>query len=186
MLWGILQKRPSPALIVSLLAVVLAMGGLAVAAIPDGNGVIRGCYKKNKGTLRLVSSSSKCKKSERAISWNQQGTAGQVGAKGDKGDAGTKGDTGAAGATNVVERYVESTTTATNSSLQANCQAGERAVGGSSELQAGSITTLFFFEPGGEPVPGTQGSTPTGWRASWYNSDASSKTIRVSAVCASP
>jgi|SRR5919108_3096166 hypothetical protein len=189
MLKGILQRRTSPALIVSLMALVLAMGGFAMAAIPDGNGVINGCYKKKKGTLRLVSRSGKCKKSERAISWNQKGAAGaagQAGARGDKGDKGDTGDTGAAGATNVVERYVESTTTATNSSLTANCNPGERATGGSSELQSGSITSLFFFEPGGEPVPGSQGSTPTGWKASWYNSDNSSKTIRVSVICASP
>jgi hypothetical protein len=86
-------RRPSPALIVSLMALVLAMGGFAAAAIPDRTGTIHGCYKKKKGTLRLVSG-SKCKKSEKSISWNQKGAngaSGAAGAKGDKGDAGADG-----------------------------------------------------------------------------------------------
>jgi len=87
---GVWRKRPSPALIISLMALVLATGGFAAAAIPDSSGVVHGCYKKKKGTLRLVSG-SKCKKSEKSISWNQKGANGAngaAGAKGDKGDAG--------------------------------------------------------------------------------------------------
>lgn len=98
MLRGILHKRPSPSLIVSLMALVLATGGFAMAAIPDGNGVINGCYKKKKGTLRLVSSSKKCKKSERAISWNQKGQPGAAGAQGAAGQQGKQGEQGAQGA----------------------------------------------------------------------------------------
>jgi hypothetical protein len=93
MMKGMWRRRPSPALIVSIIALVLAMGGFAVAAIPDSSGVVHGCYKKKKGTLRLVTG-SKCKKSERSISWNQKGQAGANGATGAKGDKGDKGDTG--------------------------------------------------------------------------------------------
>jgi hypothetical protein len=91
---GIRRRRPSPALIVSLLALVFAMGGFAMAAIPDSSGVFHGCYKKKKGTLRVVSSSRKCKKSERSISWNQKGQAGANGANGATGAKGDKGDAG--------------------------------------------------------------------------------------------
>jgi hypothetical protein len=94
MMKAVLRRRPTPALIVSLMALVLAMGGFAVAAIPDGSGVFHACYKKKKGTLRLVSSSSKCKKSERSVSWNQKGANGANGAAGAKGDKGDKGDAG--------------------------------------------------------------------------------------------
>jgi hypothetical protein len=86
-------RRPSPALIISIIALVLGMGGFAVAAIPDSSGVLHGCYKKKKGTLRLVSG-SKCKKSEKSVSWNQKGQAGANGAAGAKGDKGDKGDAG--------------------------------------------------------------------------------------------
>jgi hypothetical protein len=86
-------RRPSPALIVSIMALVLAMGGFAVAAIPDGSGVIHGCYKKKKGTLRLVSG-TKCKKSEKSISWNEKGQPGTAGAQGAQGGKGDKGDAG--------------------------------------------------------------------------------------------
>lgn len=92
MMKAVWRRRPSPALIVSLMALVLAMGGFAVAAIPDGSGVFHACYKKKKGTLRLVSSTSKCKKkSEKGVSWNQKGTAGANGAAGAKGDSGPAG-----------------------------------------------------------------------------------------------
>lgn len=90
---GVWRKRPSPALIISLMALVLATGGFAAAAIPDSSGVVHGCYKKKKGTLRLVSG-SKCKKSEKSISWNQKG---KNGTNGTNGASGAKGDTGAAG-----------------------------------------------------------------------------------------
>jgi hypothetical protein len=95
MMKRVVRRRPSPALIVSMMALVLAMGGLAVAAIPDSSGVIHGCYKKKKGTLRLVSG-SKCKKSEKSITWNQKGVAGTNGAAGAKGDKGNQGDAGTA------------------------------------------------------------------------------------------
>jgi hypothetical protein len=88
-------RRPSPALIISIIALIMGMGGFAFAAIPDSSGVLHGCYKKKKGTLRLVSGSSKCKKkSEKSISWNQKGQAGANGAAGAKGDKGDKGDAG--------------------------------------------------------------------------------------------
>jgi hypothetical protein len=91
MLKRIVARRPSPALIVSFLALAVATSGFAMAAIPDSTGVFHACYKKKKGTLRLVSSSRKCRKSERAVSWNQKGLTGTAGAKGAKGDTGAAG-----------------------------------------------------------------------------------------------
>ena len=85
---------PSPATVMAFIAVLFAMGGLAMAAIPASNGTIKGCYKKNKGTLRVVSDKKKCKKSERTLTWNQRGATGQAGSQGTQGPA---GDTGAAG-----------------------------------------------------------------------------------------
>ena len=82
---------------------VLAVGvGVATGAIPDGRGVIHGCYQKNEGQLRVIDTGrgERCRPSETALSWNQQGphgAAGPQGPKGDTGPQGPKGDTGATG-----------------------------------------------------------------------------------------
>ena len=70
-------------------ALVLAGTGFAVAAIPGSDGVIHGCYQKKRGTLRVVKQGKRCKGSEKALAWNQQGRPGTdaqfngVGAGGD-------------------------------------------------------------------------------------------------------
>ena len=84
---------------------VLAAGAAAtIAAIPDSNGVIHGCYQKNVGNLRVIdpSGGDNCRPSEIPISWSQtgpQGRKGDTGATGATGPQGLKGDTGATGAT---------------------------------------------------------------------------------------
>jgi hypothetical protein len=78
------------------------VGGVALAAIPGGDGTINGCYLKITGTLRVIdpAKGQHCVASlETAISWNQHGAPGLPGPKGDAGPAGPKGDTGATGAT---------------------------------------------------------------------------------------
>jgi hypothetical protein len=86
-------------------ALVLATTGLAVASIPAGSGVIFGCYSKNDGALRVIDkgkagSTGKCRKSEAALSWSQQGRQGipgSAGAPGIQGITGLKGDSGIQG-----------------------------------------------------------------------------------------
>jgi hypothetical protein len=74
----------------------VAAGGIAYAAIPDSNGVIRGCYLKKLGVLRVIDpATQQCSSLEVAISWNQTGPQG---VKGDKGDPGTNGTNGTDGA----------------------------------------------------------------------------------------
>jgi hypothetical protein len=101
--------KSRPALITAGLVGAVVLGtGLAFGAIPAGDGVIHGCYKKNSGQLRLVDSASQgghghhsdCNPSELSISWNQQGPQGiqgPPGPQGPKGDKGDKGDTGSQG-----------------------------------------------------------------------------------------
>jgi len=81
----------------SVVALVFAMAGgaYAVAAAP-GSGVIRGCYQKGSGTLRVLAA-GKCGKSERAIAWNRSGPPGLQGPSGIRGPQGTPGSTGAQG-----------------------------------------------------------------------------------------
>jgi hypothetical protein len=72
------RHRPKPATVIAIVALLVAVGGVAVAAIPDSNGVIHGCYRAGNGDLRVVDPSASCRKNERALSWNQQGPSGTV------------------------------------------------------------------------------------------------------------
>jgi hypothetical protein len=47
--------------LVAVIAGVVAIGGIAYAAIPGSNGVINGCYQKNNGNLRVVEKASDCR-----------------------------------------------------------------------------------------------------------------------------
>jgi len=84
---------PSPAMAISVAALLAASGGLAVAASSSGP-VIWACANKKTGVLRLA---SKCRRGQRSVSWNQVGPAGVAGRTGATGAAGAVGATGAQG-----------------------------------------------------------------------------------------
>jgi hypothetical protein len=85
----------------------LAVAAVAYASIPDGGGVIHGCYsasgsKAQNGTpLNILDSgSAACSKGQTEVTWNQVGPHGPPGPQGPKGDTGPqgpKGDTGPQG-----------------------------------------------------------------------------------------
>ena len=70
-----------------------------------------------------------------------------------------------------------------NSSLLVMCEAGERALGGGSELTGGTIAGFWFF--GDDPVVKDGTSTPVGWHDSVFNDSGTTNTWRVYAICAS-
>lgn len=76
-------RRPSPALVVAFIALLLALGGVAFAAIPDSDdGEIHGCYANNNGALRVIDAQAgqTCNTSrETALTWNQRGPQGVPG-----------------------------------------------------------------------------------------------------------
>src|SRR6476619_2153830 len=90
--------KPSPALLVALLALVAAIGGLAVADVPDSQGRIAACYVKKTGKVRLLVKGNKCAKGETLVRWNQTGPPGQAGSPGAPGTPGTPRQPGAKGA----------------------------------------------------------------------------------------
>jgi len=82
---------------------VLAVG-VAVAAIPDGGGVIHGCYSgqgsKAKGGAQLYildTAFSPCTNGQTAVAWNQTGPQGPQGAQGEEGPQGVQGEPGPQG-----------------------------------------------------------------------------------------
>jgi hypothetical protein len=103
------MRFPTKLAIGATAALALVTGSAAYAAIPDGGGVIHGCYKSNapaQGSLRVIDTAknASCAANENAVTWNQQGpkgdpgTPGAPGAKGEKGEKGDKGDPGTPGA----------------------------------------------------------------------------------------
>jgi hypothetical protein len=71
-------------------ALVLGATGWALAATPSSSKVLHGCYGKRTGILRVVSG-TKCRKGEKAISWNQKGPQGLQGRQGPMGNPGPAG-----------------------------------------------------------------------------------------------
>ena len=75
----------------------VAVAGAALAAIPDGNGVIHACRKVEGGALRVVAKASPCRHGERSLAWNQRGATGPAGPAGPEGATGAQGPQGPAG-----------------------------------------------------------------------------------------
>lgn len=78
-----------------ILGFILAVGGVAVASIPDGSGTIHGCYKNSSGMLKVIDSGTQsCASGETPIAWSQTGPPGATGATGPQGNPGVTGSTG--------------------------------------------------------------------------------------------
>ena len=69
-------RRPSPATVIAIAALVVATSGVAIGSFAPKNGKITACYSKRTGDLRLVDADKKCRKGEQRIAWNQQGKRG--------------------------------------------------------------------------------------------------------------
>src|SRR4051812_46865012 len=92
-------RRPAPGTVLGGLALVVAVTGVGIAAIPAGNGVISACYAKKGGAVRVIDTAKKqkCTRKEKALSFNQKGLPGpkgDTGAQGGPGVAGTNGSKG--------------------------------------------------------------------------------------------
>jgi hypothetical protein len=87
-------RRPTAPLVLSVLALVAALGGVAYSAIPDPMGVIHGCRENTDGVLRAIDTGTgqTCDLSrETVLNWSQQGPAGPAGAQGAQGPQGPPG-----------------------------------------------------------------------------------------------
>ena len=80
----LLKRRPSPSMIVASIALVVALGGVAVASIPSPGGVITSCYNTSTGAVRIVDAARTraCATGETFLNWNQKGQKGATGATG--------------------------------------------------------------------------------------------------------
>ncbi len=158
-------------------ALILATTGIAVGAIPGGDGAIRACYSKQTGALRVIDTSKKgrsgkCGKAERGLSFNQRGPIGPPGDRGPSGVPGLSGANGANGATNVQVRVSGQGTAAAGSVASgitagsggaATCQgAGCLAAGGQGGIGGGNGATGGAGGAGGSGSASCPGATCTG------------------------
>jgi len=81
-------------LTLAVVAALAAGGGWAFAATTASNGVIHACAAKHGGALRLA---RRCKRNERAVSWNVRGIPGKNGINGTNGTNGSPGANGTRG-----------------------------------------------------------------------------------------
>jgi hypothetical protein len=176
--------RPSPAMVVAFIALLLALGSGAYAQLRiPRNSVGTAQLRANAVTSPKVKPRSLLRSDFRAgqLPRGPAGPAGPAGAAGERGATGERGLTGpagpagpagAAGATNVTTHSAIGTQTASPS-----CPTGQRATGGGATLLAGSIGAIVSSAPV-SPL-----STPTGWTAS---SDDPMDQIEVFVICAAP
>jgi hypothetical protein len=66
---------------VPLIVAAVAAGAVAYAAIPDGSGMIHGCYSKRDGSLRVIdpAAGDSCGSKEASLDWSQTGPPGPPG-----------------------------------------------------------------------------------------------------------
>jgi hypothetical protein len=77
-----------------LCVVVAAVGSVAWAMTSANDKLFVACAKKKGGALRLVAAAKDCRKTERVVTWNQQGQRGLPGPKGEAGEDGVNGEDG--------------------------------------------------------------------------------------------
>lgn len=123
-----IRRHVSYANVASTLALVLAMGGGAYAAIgPVRGGVVHSCYSSRTGALRVVNPGTRCGRHQRALRFNRRGPVGPPGLTGPAGPiglTGAAGKTGKAGAAGKAGKPGTSVTSAALAVGNANCQNG--------------------------------------------------------------
>ena len=175
-----MPNRPHGSRVASYLAVAVAgilvgAGGFAFAA--SSSGVIHACANKKTGALRLSNSCKK--KTERAAVWNVQGPQGLPGKNGTNGTNGTNGINGTNGANGATAVVIREKSLSAVSTVQVQCNSGERAVGGGGFSSAGNLIVSVPINSVGGTNPG---NTPTGWQATF----SATGNVTATVVCASP
>lgn len=98
------SRRAAVVALASVSLSTIAVGGVAVAQASTGT-TIKACANKSNGALRLA---SKCRTSEKRVTWGAVGPQGPQGPQGVPGQQGSQGLTGATGPSNVYEAYRDS------------------------------------------------------------------------------
>src|SRR5215213_3640604 len=197
--------RPSPAMVVALVAFSIALGGTGYAATKlPADSVGAKQLKKDAVSSAEVKDGSLLPRDFKPGQL-PSGEPGRQGDQGPKGDPGAKGDTGATGAPGargqgvqtIVVRYGSTVIVPSSGPIVrdgfASCNAGERATGGGAKLTNDPADPPAANESGvwdsqtvesgptttaGNPIPAA-GATPTGWHVGIHNGSASKADVSV-------
>lgn len=174
-------RRPSPAMVVACLALLVALGGTSVAAVSQlvpRNSVGTAQLKKNAVVSTKVKNRSLLAADFKAGQL-PAGAAGPEGDKGGKGDKGDKGDTGAPGVSEYEIVTAQSPTDSTaNKAITASCPAGKKLLGGGALTIPANATTSWVvasFPPNATSWQARGTETP-GYVGTW--------TLSAVAICA--
>jgi hypothetical protein len=192
----LLARRPSPAMVVAVVALVSSLtGGALAAALIDTGDIQNGAVTKKKVHKNAVNSKKVKNKTLKAKDFAPgqlaQGVQGIQGLQGEKGDKGEPGDDGAPGATNVVYRQEiqDGIGNTTFAEAEPSCETGETLIGGGGYFVNNAnqgIDLSGTITANGPGVGASASSTPSNWYVSGRNTTGSTKRFFGYAICASP
>lgn len=159
------MPRPSPATILALVALLVACGGVAVAAIPGPDGRIHACYGADL-VLRVNQHDQRCRDGSTRLVWNQ------------------KGAPGAPGSSGILKYKVVSAQSKTTKDpylkVRVDCPAGYEVLGGGASVHATTNKKWLVSS-----VPRRRkGQLRAGWRAAAVRDGGVKGFMRAHAVCA--
>jgi hypothetical protein len=212
----LLRRRPSPALVIAMIALFVALGSGAYAAISlpknsVGSAQIRRHavtavkLAKNAVTSATIRDhtllASDFKAGQLAAQQGTPGPAGPQGPSGEEGPVGATGPrgptgaTGPSGATNLMVRAISQNVAAGGTGVaEAGCLNGGRAISGESYFDDGTVAGDYIkSQPGTYPFSGgsfvvatDQSTDPTGWKWDYHNAGGTTRTVKMFMVCANP
>jgi hypothetical protein len=185
-------KRPSSAMVVAMLALMVALGGTGYAAsqLPKNSVGTKQIKKNAVNSAKVKNRSLLAKDFKRgqlpAGLDGLDGDTGPVGPTGPQGAAGTNGTNGAAGATNVRIREAATASTAPdtmNNTSTASCDTGEVAVGGGVKFELGTVANMQLSDS--YPNDSNADNKPDQWIVN-VTGNGGSVDFKARVVCASP
>ena len=165
-------RRPSPAMVIASLALIVALGGTSYAAIKlPANSVGTKQLKKNAVTGAKVKNGS-------LLAGDFKSGQLPAGPRGPQGVQGPQGAQGPPGPARVPTVTVRSSGAEEPDTATADCNAGEAALGG-----GGTSSDGLIWDTGPKEATGT----PTGWTAQAVQGDGtSSAMVQAWVVCGAP
>jgi hypothetical protein len=128
---------------VAFAALFVSLAGVGYAAtggIPGSKGVIHSCYQKSHGALRVVPAGRRCRRSEKALAFNQTGRRGPRGFQGARGLQGKQGVRGKQGARGSVGPAGPLTTTLPHGQTLRGWFNVDTVAAGANQVEGGAIS----------------------------------------------
>lgn len=170
----LIRHRPSPAMVVALLALFVALAGTSYAAVSLPKNSV-GARQLKKGAV----TPPKVAKTTIALFKGQRGPAGAQGLQGIQGAQGAQGAPGLNGVTGYQIVQADSATNSVDKSVTVACPAGKKAIAGGSHVSglhgANTAWSAASF-PASETEWRAIGIEGVGYAGNWY--------VRVFAICA--